>query len=96
MATIITKTATNVNDIKEAFAKYNRDYYPDDVYQFILGTLESSEEEYVKLDVIAWSCDIAQTDLEDTEFDDIDELVYDLDNDYTVICDNGETVWYLY
>lgn len=96
MATIITKTATNVNDIKEAFAKYNRDYYPLNVYQFILDTLESSESEYVKLDVIEWACDIAQTDLEDTEFYDIDELVYDLENNTTVICDNGETVWYLY
>ena len=96
MATIITQTANNLHDIKEAFAQYNRDYYPNGVYQFILDTLESSEAEYVKLDVIAWACDIAQTDLEDTEFDDIDELVYDLENDYNVICDNGETVWYLY
>ena len=95
MATIITKTANNLHCIKEMFAKYNRDYYPDDVYQFILDTLESSEDEYVKLDVIAWACCITQTDLIDTDFDDIDELVYNLDNDYTVICDDGETVWHL-
>ena len=96
MATIITKIATNVNDIKEAFAKYNRDYYPMNVYQFILDTLESSEDDFIKLDVIAWACDISQIDLNESEFDDMDELVYNLGSNNTIICDNGETVWYLY
>ena len=96
MATIITKTANNVHDIKEMFAKYNRANYPDEVYKFILDTLESSDEDFIQLDVIAWACDISQTDLEGSGYDDIDELVYNLENNTTVICDDGETVWYLY
>ena len=95
MATIITKIATNLHDIKQAFAKYNRDYYPDDVYQFILDTLESSEDKYVKLDVIYWACCISQTDLEDSGYEDMDELLYNLENNSTVICDNGLSVWHL-
>lgn len=95
MATIITKTANNLHCIKEMFAKYNRDNYPNEVYQFILDTLESSDSDFVKLDVIAWACCISQTDLIDTDFDDIDELVYNLENNSTMICDNVLSVWHI-
>ena len=95
MATIITKTANNLHCIKEMFAKYNRDNYPNEVYQFILDSLESSDADFVKLDVIAWACDISQTELEYSGYEDMDELLYNLENNSTVICDDGETVWYL-
>lgn len=96
MATIITKTANNLHDIKEMFAKYNRDNYPNEVYQFILDTLESSDEDFIQLDVIAWACDISFSDLEGSGYDDMDELVRSLESNSTIICDDGETVWYLY
>ena len=95
MATIITKTANNLHEIKEMFAKRNRDNYPNAVYRFILDTLESGDGDFVKVDVVGWACDISQTDLADTEFDDIDELVYNLGKSTTVIYEDGETVWHL-
>ena len=95
MATIITKTANNLHDVKEMFAKYNRDNYPNAVYQFILDALESGDGDFVKVDVVGWACDISQTSLSDTEFDDIDELVYNLENNSSVICHDETTVWHL-
>ena len=95
MATIITKTASNLHDIKEMFAKYGRDNYPNMVYQFILNALESSDDDFVKLDVISWACEIIETELAGSGYDDIDELLYNLENSSTVICDDGETVWHL-
>ena len=96
MATIITKTAYSLNCIKEMFAKYNRDYYPNEVYQFILDTLENSDGDFIELDVISWACDISFVDLKDSGYDDIDDLVRSLGRSSTIICDDGETVWYLW
>lgn len=95
MATIITKTANNLHDVKEMFAKYNRDNYPNAVYQFILDALESGDGDFVKVDVVGWACDISQTDLADTEFEDIEELYTSLGKSTTVIYEDGETVWHL-
>ena len=92
MATIITKTANNLHEIKEMFAKYNRDNYPNAVYQFILDTLESGDGDFIRLDVVGWACEISQTSLSDTGYDDMYELLYNLEN---VIYDDGETVWHL-
>lgn len=95
MTTIITKTANNLHDVKEMFAKYNRDSYPNAVYQFILDALESGDGDFVKVDVVGWACEITETSLAGSEFEDIEELAYNIGKHGTVICDDGETVWHL-
>lgn len=45
-----------------AFQDYDRDYYPQEVYDYIYDVLatSASDDDVVELDVIAWCCDISQ------------------------------------
>lgn len=97
MTIIITDTANNADDIRHEFKKHDRDYYPIEVYEYIYDTLSEmgSDDEHTELDVIAWCCDLSETTLDERDFDDIDDLVSDLEYKTTVIYNDGETVWYL-
>lgn len=53
---------THGGDVWRAFQDYDRDYYPQEVYDYIYEVLDSgaSDDDVVELDVIAWCCDISQ------------------------------------
>lgn len=53
---------TDGGDVWQAFQNYDRDYYPQEVYDYIYEALDSgaSDDDVVELDVIAWCCDISQ------------------------------------
>ena len=90
----------DANDLKEQFARFGRDYYPNEVYQFIFDTLIEQADclgEHVELDVIAWACDLTYTTLAQSEFDELAELVDYLQEHTTVICEgkNGAAVYHL-
>ena len=60
-------TLDNARDVKDRFHDFGRDYYPLEVYQAILDYEEELAEgigQSRALDVIAWCCDISETDLE--------------------------------
>ena len=65
MAIIVTQTADTAYHIRDAFRSYGRDDYPLPVYEAIFDLIEETHGagEYYELDVIAWCCDIAETDL---------------------------------
>ena len=65
MAIIVTQTADTAYHIRDAFRSYGRDDYPFPVYEAIFDLIEETHDagEYYELDVIAWCCDIAETDL---------------------------------
>ena len=97
MAVIVTQTAESALHIKDAFSKMNRDYYPYGVYVAIFDLINDvyPEGEYYNIDVIAWSCDISETTLEGSEFDNIDDLADRLRDETTVLYADGSTVWHL-
>ena len=99
MATIITQTASNAHHIQAAFREMNRDRYPLGVYEAIFDLINDThgDDEYYQLDVIAWCCDISNTTLTDSDFDELDELA-DYKNNYTTVLyvdEDNETVYYL-
>jgi hypothetical protein len=48
-------------DVWREFRNYDRDYYPQEVYDYIYDCLnDQSTDDVVELDVIAWCCDIEQ------------------------------------
>lgn len=52
---------TDGGDVWQAFQNYDRDYYPQEVYDYIYDCLDDqSTDDVVELDVIAWCCDISQ------------------------------------
>ena len=100
MATIFTQTtASGAYHIREAFRSYNRDYYPVEVYQAIYELIQDTheEDEFYALDVIAWCCDISETDLEsenqplreqgldDDELLTLEDLVYTIEQETTIL-----------
>ena len=88
----------NAKDVKEQFIRFNRDYYPNAVYEFIFDSLIEQAENtgaHVQLDVISWACDLASTTLTETTFDDLAELANYLQGHTTVICEDKGTVWYI-
>lgn len=100
MAIIITDTANNYLNIKDMFKMYNRDYYPDGVYEYIYNTLSDSEQEYIELDVIEWcgNIDSVSIDVWNMAYRTtltIDELVEELEKDTQVIYLDNEQVYFL-
>ena len=90
----------NAQDVKEQFIRFNRDYYPNEVYQFIFDELITQADctgGHVELDVISWACDLASTALTETTFDDLDELVNYLNGSTTVLYvdEDDNNVWYI-
>lgn len=50
---------THGGDVWRAFQNYDRDYYPQEVYDYIYDCLDDqSTDDVVELDVIAWCCDM--------------------------------------
>ena len=93
----INSSIDTVQDVKDQFIRFDRDYYPDEVYQFILDTLEQAEctSESTELDVIAWCCELSETTLTDSDFDELDDLADHLNDRTTVICADAKTVYHL-
>ena len=104
----INSSIDTMQDVKDQFIRFDRNYYPDEVYQFILDTLNEQAEctsEPVELDVIAWACDLTKSTITDPEFCDRDgtlmyETADELADDFisyhtTVICTDGDSVWHL-
>lgn len=50
------------SDVWQAFQNYDRDYYPQEVYDYIYDCLNDAygDDDVVELDVIAWCCNISQ------------------------------------
>lgn len=50
------------SDVWRAFQNYDRDYYPQEVYDYIYDCLNDAygDDDVVELDVIAWCCNISQ------------------------------------
>ena len=89
MAIIVTQTADNAYHIRDAFRSYNRDDYPMGVYAAIYDYIQEThgDGDAYALDVIAWCCDISETDLESANqplralgFDDGDGVLFTLDS----------------
>ena len=99
MAVIITQTADNAYHIKDAFRAVNRDYYPYGVYEAIFDLINetTTESQYYNIDVIAWACDISETTLEGSQFDELAELADHLRDETTVLYvdEYKETIWHL-
>lgn len=53
---------TRGSDVWQAFQNYDRDYYPQEVYDYIYDCLNDAygDDDVVELDVIAWCCNISQ------------------------------------
>ena len=97
-------TLDNARDVKDRFHDFGRDYYPLEVYQAILDYEEELAEgigQSRALDVIAWCCDISETDLEsNTDEDDLytlADLAARLREETTVLYvdEDSETVYHL-
>lgn len=69
---------THGGDVCRAFRDADRDYYPQEVYDYIYETLAGSagDADAVELDVIAWCCDIYQ------ETFDADEVLQEMHQEY--------------
>ena len=76
MATIYT-TLDSANEIKDLFKRFDRDVYPFGVYEAIERYIQEAhgEEDKVELDVIAWCCDISETDINEWNRYHADEAV---------------------
>ena len=98
-------TLDTAREVKDRFHDFGRDCYPLEVYQAILDyELELAEGigQSRSLDVIAWCCDISETDLESNAADDddlytFDDLVADLARKTTILFadEDSETVYHL-
>lgn len=111
MAIIVTQTADTAYHIREAFRAFGRDDYPFGVYEAIFGLVNEThkKEEYYKLDVIAWCCDISETALEsenleleaqglsEDELYTLDELADEIKQQTTIlyINENTEIIYHL-
>ena len=102
--TLYAYTLDTARDVKERFQAFDRDSYPLEVYQAILDyELELAEGigQSRALDVIAWCCDISETDLEsNTDEDDLytlADLAARLREETTVLYvdEDSETVYHL-
>ena len=102
--TLYAYTLDNARDVKDRFHDFGRDYYPLEVYQAILDYEEELAEgigQSRALDVIAWCCDISETDLEsNTDEDDLytlADLAARLREETTVLYvdEDSETVYHL-
>lgn len=62
MAIIVTDTAQNGYHIQDAFIRFDRDYFPYQVYDALYDLIEQTygDDEVYELDVIALCCDIQQ------------------------------------
>lgn len=97
MAQVFFDTITNPSQVRAAFSYLDHDYYPYEVYEYILYTLQDiNDEDYAELDPIAW-CDIIQeAEPKDYAVNTIDELVAELGRGgYTVIGSNADVVYYV-
>jgi len=111
MAIIVTQTADNAYHIQDAFRRLDRDCYPLGVYEAIYDFIQETrgEEEAYELDVIAWCCDISETDLEsenrplrergldDDDLYTLDDLVSDLERKTTILFvdEDAEVIYHL-
>ena len=99
MATIVTQTADNACHIQDAFRAANRDNYPLGVYEAIFDFINDThvDNEPYHLDVIAWCCDLSETALTDSDFDELDTLADRLRDETTVLYvdEDAETVYFL-
>lgn len=99
MATIVTQTADNAYHIQDEFRQMNRDNYPLGVYEAIFDFINDThgDDEPYHLDVIAWCCDLSETALADSGFDELDELADHLHDNTTVLYvdEDTETVYHL-
>lgn len=94
MASIV-KTLNSAFDIAEEFKRFNRDYYPLSVYEYIYDLLTTAtDEEFVELDVIAWSCEITESNLAESDFSDMEEFVEYLNKQTSIIYYDDATVWH--
>ena len=97
MAMIFSKTLNNAFDIRDVFLKFDRDYFPIEVYQAIFDFIKDThaDNEPYELDVIAWCCDLSETSLDDEEFDSFDALVEHLENNtFILFADKGSEIVY--
>lgn len=98
MAIIVTQTADNAYHIKDAFRRLDRDTYPIGVYEAIYDFIQETygEEETYELDVIAWCCDLSESELcNNPEFEDTEALAEHLQDYTTVLYYDDETVYHL-
>ena len=97
MAIIVTQTADNAYHIRDAFRRLDRDDYPHGVYEAIYNFIQEThgEDELCELDVIAWCCDISESELcNNPDFTDMEALVEHLQECTTVLYYDDETVWH--
>ena len=99
MAIIVTQTADNAHHIQDAFRDADRDHYPMGVYEAIFDYINEThgDDEAYELDVIAWCCELSETTLTDSDFEELEELVDRLHDKTTVLYvdEHNETVYYL-
>ena len=98
MAIIVTQTADNAYHIRNAFRSIDRDDYPLEVYQAIFDMINEThgEHEAYELDVIAWCCDLSESELcNNPEFEDTETLAEHLQDHTAVLYYDNETVWHL-
>lgn len=87
----------NVYDFADAFARMDRDYFSNDGYQYLYDFYDESSDGNWELDVVAVCC-------EWTEYDNIDDFLYDYgmylddvyDEDELMECTNKEKANMLY
>ena len=98
MNTFFTQTTSGAYLVREAFRSYNRDYYPMGVYAAIYDYIQETHGDGdLDIDVIAWCCDISETDLEsanqplraqgldDDELHTLDDLVSTIADETTIL-----------
>ena len=101
MAIIVTQTADNAYHaqyIQDALRRLGRDYYPFGVYEAIYYLIQEThgEDEVYKLDVIAWCCDLSESELcNNPEFEDTEALAEHLRGYTIVLYYDDETVYHL-
>lgn len=98
MAIIVTQIAYHANHIKDAFRDAGRDDYPFGVYEAIFDLINEThgENEPYELDVIAWCCDLSESELcNNPEFEDTESLADHLQDYTTVLYYDDEIVYHL-
>lgn len=96
MAQVFFDTINDAYQVRDAFASLNRDYYPLEVYEYILYTLQDiNDGDYVELDPLAWCCDINKAEPKDYDVDTIEGLAAELEGKgRTVIGSTADAVYY--
>ena len=99
MTQIVFEILNDAYAIRDKFRAMGLDDYPIEVYQYIYDYLSELEEEYVDLDVIAWSCDLSWTKLDvssETYDEDFQDKLDELEFETLVVHSDEETgeIWF--